>query len=265
MPYCRRGEEAAISMAKLLDTFGYARAQPQCNHSNHRTQRNGPQGCCCLRRVPSGTDTAYSLVLRIRQYRRIQLPRGSDHPCARPRPGVQRHRVAPAERRAAIAERPIAANHFRRYSARAPTLPHMHRDWAHPCHICTGTGLAPDGPCHICTRMGLPPGTQAHGCANEGGRARAAAHPADGRCAHSRRACALACTASQPAQPRGAAHQFVRPLSLTSLCALVCAPAGLGQTVSSWQCHSSSAWRVRVGGCCLRRSQLTLCGRPLPR
>ena len=143
MPYCRRGEEAAISMAKLLDTFGYARAQPRCNHSNHRTQRNGPQGCCCLRRVPSGTDTAYSLVLRIRQYRRIQLPRGSDHPCARPRPGVQRHRVAPAERRAAIAERPIAANHFRRYSARAPTLPHMHRDWAHPCHICRGTGLTP--------------------------------------------------------------------------------------------------------------------------
>jgi hypothetical protein len=22
-------------------------------------------------------------------------------------------------------------------------LPHLHRDWAHPCHICTGTGLAP--------------------------------------------------------------------------------------------------------------------------
>ncbi len=25
---------------------------------------------------------------------------------------------------------------------RAP-LPHLHRDWARPCHICTGTGLAP--------------------------------------------------------------------------------------------------------------------------
>jgi hypothetical protein len=22
-------------------------------------------------------------------------------------------------------------------------LPHLHRDWAHPCDICTGTGLAP--------------------------------------------------------------------------------------------------------------------------
>jgi hypothetical protein len=22
-------------------------------------------------------------------------------------------------------------------------LPHLHRDWAHPCHICTGTGLTP--------------------------------------------------------------------------------------------------------------------------
>jgi hypothetical protein len=22
-------------------------------------------------------------------------------------------------------------------------LPHLHRGWAHPCHVCTGTGLAP--------------------------------------------------------------------------------------------------------------------------
>ena len=22
-------------------------------------------------------------------------------------------------------------------------MPHLHRDWTHPCHICTGTGLAP--------------------------------------------------------------------------------------------------------------------------
>jgi hypothetical protein len=22
-------------------------------------------------------------------------------------------------------------------------LPHLHRDWARPCHICAGTGLAP--------------------------------------------------------------------------------------------------------------------------
>jgi hypothetical protein len=27
--------------------------------------------------------------------------------------------------------------------------PHLHRDWAHPRHICTGTGLTPP---HICTR-----------------------------------------------------------------------------------------------------------------
>jgi len=65
-------------------------------------------------------------------------------------------------------------------------LPHLHRDWAHPlphvhrdrarpCHICTGTGLAPATsapglgsplphlrrdwarPCHICTGTGLLP------------------------------------------------------------------------------------------------------------
>ena len=39
--------------------------------------------------------------------------------------------------------------------------PHLHRDWAHPCHSCTGTGLTPatsaqcthrslSQPCHIC-------------------------------------------------------------------------------------------------------------------
>ena len=30
----------------------------------------------------------------------------------------------------------------------ASPLPHLHRDWAHACHICIGTGLAR---CHICT------------------------------------------------------------------------------------------------------------------
>jgi hypothetical protein len=25
-------------------------------------------------------------------------------------------------------------------------LPHLHRDWAHPRHICTGTGITP---CHV--------------------------------------------------------------------------------------------------------------------
>jgi hypothetical protein len=29
-------------------------------------------------------------------------------------------------------------------------LPHLHRDWAHPRHICTGTGLTPT---HMCTRI----------------------------------------------------------------------------------------------------------------
>ena len=26
---------------------------------------------------------------------------------------------------------------------RCSPLPHLHRDWVHPCHICTGTGLTP--------------------------------------------------------------------------------------------------------------------------
>jgi hypothetical protein len=60
-------------------------------------------------------------------------------------------------------------------------LPHLHRDWAHPCHICTRTGLTPATfalglnsplphlrrdwahPCHICTGTGLTPtGRTAH-------------------------------------------------------------------------------------------------------
>jgi hypothetical protein len=28
-----------------------------------------------------------------------------------------------------------------RASLRRHCMPHLHRDWAHPCHICTGTGL----------------------------------------------------------------------------------------------------------------------------
>jgi hypothetical protein len=69
-------------------------------------------------------------------------------------------------------------------------LPHLHRDRAHPCHICTGTGLTPAHiwagtglalptsapglssplphlhrnwahPCHICTGTGLTPATSA--------------------------------------------------------------------------------------------------------
>jgi hypothetical protein len=62
-----------------------------------------------------------------------------------------------------------------------PTLPHLHRDWARPCHICTGTGLAPPTsapglgsplphlhrdwarPSHICTGTGPTPGTSAPG------------------------------------------------------------------------------------------------------
>ena len=57
--------------------------------------------------------------------------------------------------------------------SRGPPLPHLRRDWAHRCHICTGAGLiaatsAPglDSPlphlhrdwahrCHICTGAGL--------------------------------------------------------------------------------------------------------------
>ncbi len=72
------------------------------------------------------------------------------------------------------------------------SLPHLHQNWAHPCHICTGTGLAaatsaaeqgspmttsPPGsgsplphlhrewahPGHICTGIGLTAPTSAHG------------------------------------------------------------------------------------------------------
>jgi hypothetical protein len=55
----------------------------------------------------------------------------------------------------------------------APPPPHLHRDWAHPCHICIGTGLTPAricagtglAPAHICAGTGLAP---AHICAGTG-------------------------------------------------------------------------------------------------
>jgi hypothetical protein len=40
------------------------------------------------------------------------------------------------------------------------SLPHLHRDWAHRCHICTGTGAHR---CHICTGTGLNAATSAPG------------------------------------------------------------------------------------------------------
>ena len=60
-------------------------------------------------------------------------------------------------------------------------VPHLHRDWAHPCpclhrdwarpsHICTGNGLTPPAsapglgsPCHLCIRTGLTPATSGPG------------------------------------------------------------------------------------------------------
>jgi hypothetical protein len=49
-------------------------------------------------------------------------------------------------------------------------LPHLHRDWARPCHTWTGLGaplphLHRDWahPCHICTETGLTPATSALG------------------------------------------------------------------------------------------------------
>jgi hypothetical protein len=64
-------------------------------------------------------------------------------------------------------------------SARLSPLPLLRRDWAYPCHICTGTGLAPTTsapelgsprphlrrnwarPCHVCVGTGLAPTTSA--------------------------------------------------------------------------------------------------------
>ncbi len=39
----------------------------------------------------------------------------------------------------------------------SPLAPHLHRDWARSCHICTHRDWA--HPCHICTGTGLTPAT----------------------------------------------------------------------------------------------------------
>jgi hypothetical protein len=46
-----------------------------------------------------------------------------------------------------------------------PLCPHLHRDWTHPGHVCTGTGLAP---CHICTGTGCKVLVPAHPVEPEG-------------------------------------------------------------------------------------------------
>ncbi len=65
----------------------------------------------------------------------------------------------------------------RRRSVRSPR-PHMHRVWAHPCHICTGTGLTR---CHICAATGL---TRCHICAATGLAAAARAAEPQGHGTH---------------------------------------------------------------------------------
>jgi hypothetical protein len=58
--------------------------------------------------------------------------------------GVSSTRSASVRRQAmaqsAEAFRPDALKDWREFQA---SLPHLHWDWARPCHICTGAGLAP--------------------------------------------------------------------------------------------------------------------------
>jgi hypothetical protein len=58
-------------------------------------------------------------------------------------------------------------------------LPHLHRDWAHPCHICAGTGLTP---AHICAGIGptlahIRAGTRRESARSECGRTVAHGRP----------------------------------------------------------------------------------------
>ena len=81
---------------------------------------------------------------------------------------VERHHEAEAPRphlhwtRTGLTPPTSAPGLGSRLATSAPGLgsprPHLHRDWAHPSHICTGTGLTP---AHICTGTGLTP---AHIC-----------------------------------------------------------------------------------------------------
>jgi hypothetical protein len=106
------------------------------------------------------------------------------HPCSPPR------WLRSTRRRAARRARPGWSSQRSRKStvwpsrstvqaARCGPLPRLHQDWAHPCHICTKTGLTPPTsapglgsrlprlhqdwahPSHICTKTGLTPATSA--------------------------------------------------------------------------------------------------------
>jgi hypothetical protein len=64
------------------------------------------------------------------------------------------HQAAPAQRAAGRAE-PVGALAVGQLFRGGPSFPRLHRDWARPCHICTGTGLAPA----TSPRTGLAPPT----------------------------------------------------------------------------------------------------------
>jgi hypothetical protein len=74
--------------------------------------------------------------------------------------GCTRCLVQGGDRRSVIAS--TIASDDEQHLARSP-LPHLHRDRAHPCHICAGTGLAPshnptgNGPTRATSAPGLGP------------------------------------------------------------------------------------------------------------
>jgi hypothetical protein len=153
------------------------------------------------------------------------------------------------------------------------SVPHLRRDWVHPAHICTGTGLTPAtsasglGPTrphlhqdwvhasHICTRTGSTPPTSAPGLGwvhqlLERARAQVVLHervlherlvPAAeqrrARCSSSRADRSILCRCGR----KGGAH-FCRP----STCDSSCASSFLNDASSSACADSAGASRAHI-------------------
>jgi hypothetical protein len=111
--------------------------------------------------------------------------------------------------------------------------PHPRQDWAHPCHICTGTGLH----VHIRTRTGLTPRTSAPGPAPAVGQAPAAAlqvrHVVLRRARAARPAAPVRPTDGIPRR-----HGFPTPARYPVWHSILCFTASHSGTVS----HGGMAW-----------------------
>jgi hypothetical protein len=147
------------------------------------------------------------------------------------------------------------------------SLPHLHRDWAHPSHICTGTGLIP-----VTSAPGLGSLTRARARVVEAvarepdvGLHHLHAIPSDGRSAAHQdarirtRACAAGADADRHTRTRASA----RTLAHTRACVRLYLRACANDACANDAVRAIDAVRARMMRARMMRARMMLCVRSM--